>query len=86
MHQIVWGHFSQWRTVWSGVPQGSVLGPTLFLLYVNDLLTYLNSPGKLFADDVKIYRRIRGPQDKIVLQDDIEKLQQWSEKWVLKFN
>ena len=80
------GHFSQWRAVWSGVPQGSVLGPTLFLIYVNDLLTNLNSPGKLFADDAKIYRRIRSPQDRIALQDDINKLLRWSEKWLLRFN
>jgi len=80
------GHYSGWRAVWSGVPQGSVLGPTLFLIYVNDLLDNLKSTGKLFADDAKIYRRIRSPSDRTILQEDIGKLQLWSQKWLLSFN
>ena len=77
---------SEWRGVWSGVPQGSVLGPTLFLVYVNDLLDGLRSKGKLFADDVKIYRRMMSPGDRDQLQDDLQKLNEWSSKWKLKFN
>ena len=77
---------SEWRGVWSGVPQGSVLGPTLFLVYVNDLLDGLRSKGKLFADDVKIYRRMMSPGDRDQLQDDLQKLDEWSSKWKLKFN
>ena len=65
------GSFSEWRGVWSGVPQGSVLGHTLFLVYVNDLLDGLSSNGKLFADDVKIYRRMRSPDDMSCLQKDL---------------
>ena len=60
---LVKGVCSGWRRVWSGVPQGSVLGPTLFLIYVNDLLSGLNSEGKLFADDVKLYRKVMCPED-----------------------
>ena len=80
------GIFSRWRSVWSGVPQGSVMGPTLFLVYVNDLLDGLKSDGKLFADDAKIFRRIKSCADKQILQEDLDRLQEWSDKWLLKFN
>ena len=77
---------SDWIGVSSGVPQGSVLGPILFIIYINDLLDGLNSNGKLFADDAKIYRRVNGPQDVEPLQSDLDKVNKWSEKWLLKFN
>ena len=77
---------STWKKVKSGVPQGSVLGPTLFLIYVNDLLDNLNSKGKLFADDAKIYRRMKNSQDRSMLQEDLNKLHAWSKKWLLGFN
>ena len=80
------GVTSSWRNVWSGVPQGSVLGPTLFLVYVNGLLDDVQSEGKLFADDAKIYRRIRDSEDQKQLQADLDKLQEWSDRWFLKFN
>ena len=82
----VQGYCSSWRDVWSGVPQGSVLGPTLFLMYINDLLDDLQSPGKLFADDAKVFRRLKSPDDRAILQEDIHKLQAWSQKWLLVFN
>ena len=80
------GCHSGWRSVWSGVPQGSVLGPVLFLVYINDLLDGLQSSGKLFADDAKIYRSIRSQSDQVILQEDLDKLHEWSEKWLLNFN
>ena len=80
------GTYSGWRRVWSGVPQGSVLGPTLFLIFVNDLLDNIQSSGKLFADDAKLYRRIRDIEDKTILQQDLDKLHDWSNKWLLQFN
>ena len=83
---MIQGCQSRWRRVWSGVPQGSVLGPTLFLIYIDDLLEGLNSSGKLFADDAKVYRRIRSPSDMTVLQNDIHQLQLWTQKWLLSFN
>ena len=61
--------------------QGSVLGPTLLLIYINDLLDSLNSKGKLSATDAKIYGRVRSDQDRDLLQDDLNKLNEWSMKW-----
>ena len=70
----------------SGIPQGSVLGPLLFVLYINDLPDAVNSPTYLFADDTKIFRGIHSQEDSDILQEDIEKLFQWSNKWLLKFH
>ena len=72
--------------MWSGVLQGSVLGRVLFLLFVNDLLDNLQSSGKLFADDAKIYRSIRSSDDCSFLQKDLDSLQVWSKTWLLNFN
>lgn len=68
------------------MPQGSVLGPVLFLVYINDLMANVESSGKLFADDAKIYRKIGTPSDADKLQEDITKLQEWSNNWLLQFN
>jgi len=70
----------------SGVPQGSVLGPTLFILYVNELPSLVNSNMKMFADDSKLYRTIQDNSDTLALQDDLDTLGNWSRKWLLKFN
>jgi len=82
------GGNSEWLPVTSGVPQGSILGPLLFLLYINDLPEVLSDETKcaIFADDTKIYRQIRTPADTIALQEDINQLAIWGDKWKLKFN
>ena len=72
--------------VTSGVPQGSVLGPVLFLLYVNELPELTNSNLKMFADDVKLFRGIESDTDAQILQDDLNTLCHWSEDWLLQFN
>ena len=77
---------STWRHVSSGVPQGSILGPTLFLVFVNDLPDQLFSTAKMFADDTKLYRKIHNVEDCNKLQDDLDKLSEWSRKWLLTFN
>jgi len=77
---------SSWRKVTSGIPQGSVLGPTLFVLFINDLPEIVGSPVALFADDTKVFRAIETQEDSDMLQSDISKLQKWSEKWQLPFN
>jgi hypothetical protein len=77
---------SKWEKVTSGVPQGSVLGPLLFLIFVNDIPQCMNSDILLFADDVKIWRSIKSPEDPNILQNNLNILQAWSENWLLQFN
>nr|VZI39869.1 unnamed protein product [Spirometra erinaceieuropaei] len=77
---------SEWVSVASGVPQGSVLGPLLFLLYVNDSLQELDCGKIMFADDVKLWQVIKSPNDQRSLQNNLLRLQAWSEKWLLDFN
>ena len=69
--------------VTSGVPQGSVLGPILFLLYINDLPDNIKNHVALFADDVKMVAKSR---TKKMNQDDLDSLVLWQNKWLLKFN
>ena len=83
---VVNGSTSPTAPVLSGIPQGTVLGPVLFVVYINDLLDNITSEGLMFADDTKIFRQITSREDAVELQSDLEKLEQWSEKWELKFN
>ena len=75
---------SEWAPVTSGIPQGSVLGPTLFTLFVNDMPQQVSSCVKLFADDTKLYRRVTNGSAE--LQADIDALVKWSKEWLLPFN
>ena len=72
--------------VLSGVPQGSVLGPVLFLIFINDLLDNIRSSVRLFADDCVLYRNIHSLQDCLALQEDLTSLGQWETDWQMKFN
>ena len=83
---VVDGEVSNWKPVLSGVPQGHVLGPSLFLIYINDLEEGVPVTSKIlkFADDSKVFRNRNG--DKQQLQDDIDKFIKWSEKWQMLFN
>ncbi len=80
------GHTSSCHNVTSGIPQGSVLGPILFVLYINDMPSCVEAAAYLFADDTKIYKEIRGHNDRACMQKDLDSLQQWSDKWLLKFH
>ena len=81
------GEFSSWIPVTSAVSQGSVLGPFLFLLYVNDISSVVsNNTVKLFADDVIIYKKIVCPADVDLLQLDLSKVVQWARTWLLCLN
>ena len=83
---VVDGESSQSSPVISGVPQGTVLGPLLFLVYVNDLPNQVSSHMRLFADDCIIYRRIRSLEDTRALQEDVDSLCHWEDKWQMGFN
>jgi len=85
---LVEGTMSAPQPVLSGVPQGTVLGPLLFLIYINDISSDL-SPGteiRLFADDSLLYRRISSPEDTAILQQDLDRLQQWEATWKMEFH
>ena len=83
---IVDGEISNWKSVLSGVPQGSVLGPILFLIYINDLEDDISSKVLKFADDTKVFRKVTNDTDKESLKDDLDKLVKWSEKWQMLLN
>ena len=80
------GVLSSWVQVSSGVPQGSIHGPLLFSLYVNELQSLVSSQLLMFADDIKLYRTIRSSEDCLVLQNDINILLDWSKRGLLSFN
>ena len=80
------GAKSESAPVVSGIPQGSVLGPILFVIFINDLPDSIVSGSFLFADDTKLFRTIRSRDDTTVLQSDLDHLMDWSSKWLLKFN
>ena len=70
----------------SGVPEGSVLGPLLFLLFINDIDNNIHSPLRLFPDDTILYREIWSKDDHKIIQNDIQTLFKWSQTWKLDFN
>ena len=71
---VVDGEFSDVAPVTSGVPQGSVLGPILFLVFINDMPECVNSQCRLFADDSIIYRTVNSRDDALALQSDLDSL------------
>jgi len=84
---LVDGQMSTQANVTSGVPQGSVLGPLLFLVFINDLPDCVkSSTTRLFADDTAVYRRIMSPEDAILLQQDLDALQKWEKTWLMEFH
>ena len=83
---VVEGKSSSWENMKSGIPQGTVLGPILFVIFVNDLTDDLTSMTKLFSDDTKVYREVNNREDASSLQKDAETLTTWSRVWQLPFN
>ncbi len=79
------GLYSEWKNVTSGIPQGSVLGPLLFVLYINDMPDDITSNIFLFAD-TKIFMNSSNHQNSVNLQQDLNKLIEWSNNWLLKFH
>ena len=83
---VVNGAQSEWSGVKSGVPQGSVLGPLLFIIYINDIDEDILSLVLKFADDTKVFRKVKTPADARALQDDLDRLYRWSDDWQMLFN
>ena len=83
---VVNGVHSSYVEVASGVPQGSVLGPMLFLLYINDINNAIKSQIKLFADDSVLYRNICNQNDQVILQNDLDTISSWAGKWLMELN
>ena len=86
MQVVVDGESSSKVTVDSGVPQGTVLGPLLFLCHINDLPLAVSSQVRLFADDCLLYRKIESQEDHTILQQDLIELEKWASKWGMRFN
>jgi len=81
------GFSSEYTRVSAGVPQGSVLGPLLFLLYINDLETGIKSKIKFFADDTMLYSLVNDPVSSASdLNDDLELIHLWASQWKMQFN
>ena len=83
---VIDGEESESVPVTSGVPQGSVLGPILFLIYINDLPDEVCSKVCLFADDTALYLTIEGEDDGSALQNDLDILSKWETRWDMEFN
>ena len=86
MKVVVDGEHSDEAKVLSGVPQGTVLGPLLFLVHINDLPQSVTSNVRLFADDCLLYRKVKTPKDQEILQEDLKHLEIWASNWGMKFN
>ncbi|KAL8564564.1 hypothetical protein ACOMHN_003322 [Nucella lapillus] len=86
MSVVIEGDSSDQTTVDSGVPQGTCLGPLLFLCHINDLPDTVKSQVRLFADDCLLYREINSFQDHLQLQNDLCQLETWASDWGMNFN
>ena len=81
------GQTSEWRNINSGVPQGSVLGPLLFLIYINDLPDGITSICKIFADDTSLFSKVQDINKSAnELNCDLEKVSNWAYQWKMQFN
>ena len=85
--RVVLGDFvSDWAETSRGVPQGSVLGPLFFVLFINDLPEFVRYTCELYADDSKIMAGLRSSADGDSLQEDILAVTDWTRKWLMKLN
>ena len=81
------GQYSSWAKAEAGVPQGSILGPLLFLIYINDLSDNLASNPKLFADDTSLFCVVKNVDASNIEQNnDLKKIGEWAFHWKMSFN
>ena len=84
---VINGQSSDWGDIEAGVPQGSVLGPLLFLIYINDITTNLQSNCFLFADDSSLFQIVSDPHSMYIsLNRDLEEIESWSHNWLVTIN
>ncbi len=83
---LIDGEASDYTQVKSGVPQGTVLCPLLFLIFINNLPDEVVSNVRLFTDDAVLYRKIDTSEDCVMLQKDLDKLLEWEDKWQMAFH
>jgi hypothetical protein len=85
---VIQGEASLWGNITAGVPQGSVLGPLLFLLYINDLPDRVKSGMRIFADDTTLYVTVDDTEQIATQQinDDLQNIKEWAEQWLVTFN
>ena len=81
------GHTSNWKEVLAGVPQGSILGPLFFLIFINDIPEGIQSNIKIFADDTSIFSVLKdNDRDSAILSEDLNLISNWAFKWKMSFN
>ena len=80
------GEMSSWTDVKSGIPQGSFLGPILFVVFITDMPNNVLSTCNMFADDAKAYREVNKAEVHVALQLDLDRLNEWSKRWKFPFN
>ena len=83
---LIGDYSSDWEDMLSSVPQGSVLGPLLFIIFINDLPDRVKNECKLYADDSKLIGAIKKEEDVLNIQKDIDNMQNWANTWQMSFN
>lgn len=85
---VIKGYASDWRYVPSGVPQGSIIGPLLLLIFINDITVNIDADTNMpfYADDAKCFRELPSLVDHDALQKDLYSIEDWSDLWGMSFN
>ena len=86
-HVVLNGQASSWADVKEGVPQGFILGPLFFLIYINDLSGNLKATVKRFADDTSIFHFVKDPSTSAeILNQELTRISEWEYRWKMSFN